>query len=118
MDDPPPWEHHNPTPPEPATTSAISPKAGQPTSQDTSHRTGTHAGTAGANGGRVGDVPVVGELLGDESGFVDGVVDGIPEDPEQDYLDQLEILRHHHVMIDPPLPKALILLTVPFLSAL
>ena len=61
---------------------------------------------------------MVGELLGDDSGYVDGVVDGIPENPEQDYLDQLETLRHHPIMTDPPLPKALILLTVPFLSAL
>ncbi|WP_343320022.1 DUF222 domain-containing protein [Arthrobacter sp. TMP15] len=64
------------------------------------------------------DVLVVGELVGDGSGFVNGVIDGIVEDQQQEYLDQLHALAQGKVITDPPLPKALILLKVPFLGLL
>ncbi|MDJ0312395.1 hypothetical protein [Arthrobacter sp. H35-D1] len=82
------------------------------------HPAGTEADPGERPEAGVEDVPVVGELLSDGSGYVDGVVDGIPEHPEQDYLDQLEAIRTHHTITDPPMPKALVLVTVPFLSAL
>ncbi|WP_157884131.1 HNH endonuclease signature motif containing protein [Arthrobacter alpinus] len=64
------------------------------------------------------DELLIGEVVGDESGFVDGVIDGIVEDPGQDYLDQLKELRDGGVMAGPPLPEAIVLVTVPFLGLL
>ncbi|MDJ0311971.1 HNH endonuclease signature motif containing protein [Arthrobacter sp. H35-D1] len=102
-----------------------SPRAGQDADPDAAeHPAGAgHPDRVEHDGGEppeagVEDVPVVGELLSDGSGYIDGVVDGIPEHPEQDYLDQLEAIRTHHTITDPPMPKALVLVTVPFLSAL
>ncbi|WP_444532615.1 HNH endonuclease signature motif containing protein [Specibacter sp. AOP5-B1-6] len=62
------------------------------------------------------DVPLCGELVGDGSGYVDEIVDGVVEDRQQEYLDQLEAMRRGKVMVDPPLPRAQILLKVPFLG--
>ncbi len=70
------------------------------------------------SGSVVGDEVLVGELVGDGSGFIDGVVDGIFEDPQGEYLRQLEAVAHSKVITDPPLPKALILLKVPVLGLL
>lgn len=64
------------------------------------------------------DVPLEGMLLGDGTGWVDGVVDGIAENPQQEFMDQLNILGEHRVLADPPLPKALVLIQVPFLGLL
>ncbi|MEV8180842.1 DUF222 domain-containing protein [Specibacter sp. NPDC078692] len=64
--------------------------------------------------GLVGCVAVV----GDGSGLVDSVVDGIVEDPEADYLRQLTELAGHGVLVDPPMPEALVLVKVPFLGLL
>ena len=64
------------------------------------------------------EVVLVGEVVGDGSGFVDGVVDGIGEDPGQEYLDQLKELRDGGVVAGPPLPEAIVLVTVPFLGLL
>ncbi|MDJ0317668.1 HNH endonuclease signature motif containing protein [Arthrobacter antibioticus] len=88
--------------------------------QDVAGDTGVDAGDSGADTGvDVGvDVLVVGELVGDGSGFVNGVIDGIVEDQQQEYLDQLHALAQGKVITDPPLPKALILLKVPFLGLL
>ena len=55
---------------------------------------------------------------GDGSGYSRGLVDGIPENPGQDYMDQLEALQSNKLVADPPLPEATILVTVPLLGAL
>lgn len=68
--------------------------------------------------GVVCDSPLVGTLPSDGSGYVDGIVDGIPEDPLQEYLEQLDAIRDGAVVADPPSPEAQILLTVPCLGAL
>ncbi|WP_139244246.1 hypothetical protein [Arthrobacter alpinus] len=78
--------------------------------------------TAGAAGS--GDVPVEGLLVGDGSGYIDHVVDGIDEnsrreDEEQEaYFKQPTRLGGHPVLVDPPMPKALVLLKVQFLGLL
>ncbi|WP_104091680.1 HNH endonuclease signature motif containing protein [Arthrobacter sp. GMC3] len=59
-----------------------------------------------------------GGLGPDGSGLVDGIVDGIPEDPVQDYLDQLEATRNGSAVTDPPEPEAQIIVTVPVLGLL
>ncbi|MFQ4148720.1 HNH endonuclease signature motif containing protein [Arthrobacter sp. LAPM80] len=64
------------------------------------------------------DDPVAGLVLGDGSGYADGLVDGIEENPMQEYLDQLELLRLGAVVSGPPLPQAEVLLKVPFLGLL
>jgi hypothetical protein len=64
------------------------------------------------------EVLLVGEVVGDGSGYVDGVIDGIVEDPGQDYLDQLRELRGGGVMAGPPLPQAIVLVTVPLMGLL
>ncbi|MHA7305164.1 HNH endonuclease signature motif containing protein [Arthrobacter sp. TMN-49] len=64
------------------------------------------------------DEAIFGELLGDGSGYVGGVVDGLREDPDREYREQLDAIRAHKVITDPPMPEATILLTVPFLGAL
>ncbi|MDD0859039.1 hypothetical protein NHF46_17505 [Arthrobacter alpinus] len=46
------------------------------------------------------------------------VVDGIVEDPQADYEQQLVELAAHGVLVDPPLPDALVLVKVPFLGLL
>src|SRR5690606_24482993 len=61
---------------------------------------------------------LVGVLVGDGSGYVDGVVDGVPEDPEAEYRQQLQDLAGSKVLVDPPLPEALVIVTVPFLGLL
>lgn len=65
-----------------------------------------------------GDVPLEGMVLGDGSGWVDGIVDGIAENPQREFMDQLGILGEHGVLADPPMPKALVLVQVPFLGLL
>ncbi|ALO67171.1 hypothetical protein AS189_12500 [Arthrobacter alpinus] len=62
-------------------------------------------------------VDVVG-LVGDGSGLVGDVVDGLVEDPQADYERQLVELAAHGVLVDPPLPDALVLVKVPFLGLL
>ncbi|WP_425864239.1 HNH endonuclease [Arthrobacter sp. TWP1-1] len=65
-----------------------------------------------------GVVLLVGEVVGDGSGYVDGVVDGVVEDPGQEYLDQLAGLRVGGVVAGPPLPQAIVLVTVPLMGLL
>ncbi|GAA4662636.1 hypothetical protein GCM10025779_32680 [Arthrobacter cryoconiti] len=79
---------------------------------------GQDFGTVSPLVGVVCDSPLVGTLPSDGSGYVDGIVDGIPEDPLQEYLEQLDAIRDGAVIADPPSPEAQILLTVPFLGAL
>lgn len=55
---------------------------------------------------------------GDGSGLVGWIVDGISEDPEGEYLQQLNDLAQSKTMADPPMPEALIMVTVPFLGLL
>ena len=55
---------------------------------------------------------------GDGSGLVGYIVDGIPEDPEGEYLQQLNDLAHSKTLLDPPMPDALVIVTVPFLGLL
>lgn len=55
---------------------------------------------------------------GDGSGLVGWTVDGIAEDPQGDYGQQLAKLATSRIMIDPPLPEALVIVTVPFLGLL
>ncbi|MHA7176898.1 HNH endonuclease signature motif containing protein, partial [Arthrobacter sp. Sr24] len=57
-------------------------------------------------------------VVGDGSGLVDGVVDGIVEDPNAEYLQQLAELAGNGVLVDPPMPEALVLVKVPFLGLL
>jgi hypothetical protein len=64
------------------------------------------------------EVLLVGEVVGDGSGYVDGVIDGIVEDPGQDYLNQLRELRGGGVLAGPPLPQAIVLVTVPLMGLL
>ena len=89
---------------------------------------GRHGGGAGVPGGvpagvpggfpGPGEVPATGGLLPDGSGFVDGIVDGIPEDPVQEYLDQLKATREGAAITDPPAPAAEVIVTVPVLGLL
>ncbi|ALV44880.1 hypothetical protein MB46_04515 [Arthrobacter alpinus] len=78
--------------------------------------------TAGAAGS--GDVPVAGLLVGDGSGYIDHVVDGIDENSRREaeeqeaYFEQLTRLGGHPVLVDPPMPKALVMVKVPFLGLL
>ncbi|WP_425861589.1 HNH endonuclease [Arthrobacter sp. TWP1-1] len=65
-----------------------------------------------------GVVLLVGEVVGDGSGYVDGVVDGVVEDPGQEYLNQLKELRGGGVVEGPPLPQAIVLVTVPLMGLL
>ena len=67
---------------------------------------------------RAGDEALSGQWEGDGSGYVRGVVDGIVEDSFQEYREQLETLSRSKVMVDPPLPQALVLVTVPVLGLL
>jgi len=62
--------------------------------------------------------PVNGGLWPDGSGLVGGIVDGIPDDPVQEYLDQLEATRNGSAVKDPPEPEAQIIITVPVLGLL
>ncbi|MGP9504400.1 HNH endonuclease, partial [Specibacter sp. AOP5-B1-6] len=87
--------------------------SGQPSSQNPDQQSGQGSGLGGVG---LEDVPLCGELVGDGSGYVDEIVDGIVEDRQQEYLDQLEAMRRGKVMVDPPLPRAQILLKVPFLG--
>ncbi|MGP9504412.1 hypothetical protein ACT3TS_19680, partial [Specibacter sp. AOP5-B1-6] len=89
------------------------PNPGQDSDQNPGQQSGR--GTA-LDGVGLEDVPLCGELVGDGSGYVDEIVDGIVEDRQQEYLDQLEAMRQGKVMVDPPLPRAQILLKVPFLG--
>ncbi|MGP9504408.1 hypothetical protein ACT3TS_19660, partial [Specibacter sp. AOP5-B1-6] len=96
--------------------------SGQPSAQPAGQPSGQVPGQQPAQGSGLGggvgleDVPLCGELVGDGSGYVDEIVDGIVEDRQQEYLDQLEAMRRGKVMVDPPLPRAQILLKVPFLG--
>ncbi|WP_374953435.1 hypothetical protein, partial [Arthrobacter sp. N199823] len=58
------------------------------------------------------------DVVGDGSGLVGDVVDGVVEDPQADYERQLVELAAHGVLVDPPLPEALVLVKVPFLGLL
>ncbi len=62
--------------------------------------------------------PESGSEAGDGFGWVDGIIDGIAEHPQREYLEQLRVLGQHKVLADPPLPKALVLITVPLLGLL
>lgn len=57
-------------------------------------------------------------VVGDGSGLVDFLVDGIDEDPNAEYLQQLTKLAGNGVLVDPPMPEALVLVKVPFLGLL
>ncbi|PYI38554.1 hypothetical protein CVS30_09480 [Arthrobacter psychrolactophilus] len=58
------------------------------------------------------------ELPGDGSGFVDGVIDGVIEDQNLEYFELLRSLRQGAVVEGPPLPRARVIVTVPFLGLL
>ncbi|MEO8223048.1 MAG: HNH endonuclease, partial [Specibacter sp.] len=119
------WAHRDPTQPvgrylTPAKPANGNPDPAKPANGKFMPGNGS-AGSAGDDaraGGAVADEVISGELLADGSGYVAGVVDGLPEDPDRDYVEQLEAIRAHQVITDPPLPEATILLTVPFLGAL
>ncbi|WP_154605886.1 HNH endonuclease signature motif containing protein [Arthrobacter sp. AQ5-05] len=59
-----------------------------------------------------------GGLWPDGSGLVEGIVDGIPEDPVQEYREQLDATRNGSAVTDPPEPEAQIIVTVPVLGLL
>lgn len=105
----PPWAHTSP-----ATPPATEPPA------DHAETVGTvEAGIPEIVQSEVaGEEVLVGEFAGDGSGFVNRMVDGIQEDPQQEYLAQTEALSRSKVVADPPLPKALVLITVPMLGLL
>lgn len=73
-----------------------------------------HKGDANTAGGSAAS----GGLWPDGSALVAGIVDGIPEDPVQDYLDQLDATRNGSAVTDPPEPEAQIIITVPVLGLL
>lgn len=134
----PPWTHTSPTTPaatEPlAETSGTSETSeGEATTppETSAKRTilsdpaadvaeaGVESGVQGtALPGAAGEAVLVGELVGDGSGFVNHVVDGVKENPQQEYMAQTEALARSKVVADPPLPKALVLITVPVLGLL
>ncbi|WP_157875145.1 HNH endonuclease signature motif containing protein [Arthrobacter sp. PAMC 25486] len=101
--------------------------AGHPAESSAEHgggASGSHgAGPADGSAGH-DDVPVEGFLVGDGSGYVDGRVDGIAEQPlresqeQEAYLEQLTRLGGYPVLLDPPMPKALVLVKVSFLGLL
>ena len=117
---PAPWDV-----PKPPAAPPAAPPAGLPAGLPAAPPAGAPAGAPSVVPGFAGvasspgpeDV-VVGELVGDGSGYVDGLVDGIREDPEADYRRQLAALARSKVMVDPPLPEALVIVTVPFLGLL
>lgn len=58
------------------------------------------------------------EKVPDGTGFVNNMVDGIPENHRDQYFTLLDALARHQIIAEPPLPKALIILKVPFLGLL
>ncbi|MFC8302444.1 hypothetical protein ACFUCV_02020 [Specibacter sp. NPDC057265] len=110
-DEEPPWAHIS-TAPQRGQQSRQQSPAGQGPAAHAPSASRESAGTA------VADVPLEGLLLGDGSGWVDGVVDGISENPQREFMDQLRLLGKHKILVDPPLPKALILVQVPLLGLL
>ncbi|WP_269937457.1 HNH endonuclease [Arthrobacter sp. HY1533] len=132
-DEEPPWQHARPDPPPDASPQPTLPQVPEGAAVDAgtplegtilpaggpSQGTDTAGEAAPDQEGDAGeDVPVAGVVVGDGSGWVDGVVDGILEHPQAEYLQQLADLANNVVLADPPLPKALVLVTVPVLGLL
>ncbi|WP_269939469.1 HNH endonuclease signature motif containing protein, partial [Arthrobacter sp. HY1533] len=128
-DEEPPWQHRRPEPPTGASPQPTLPgvpegavgDAGTPLEGTILPSPGCDdatLSTTGQEGDAGEDVPVAGVVVGDGSGWVDGVVDGILEHPQAEYLQQLADLANNVVLTDPPLPKALVIVTVPVLGLL
>ncbi len=103
-DEEPPWAHSSPSPAK-NTPHGDAPRSGGPENS----RNATYQGTV---------LPTSEDYVGDGSGLVGWTVDGIKEDPSGEYQRQLETLAQSNVLIDPPLPEALVIVTVPFMGLL
>ncbi|WP_269939268.1 HNH endonuclease signature motif containing protein, partial [Arthrobacter sp. HY1533] len=115
-DEEPPWQHARPDPQPtlPQVAEGAAADAGTPLEGTILPAGGPGEGTDTAGE----EAPVAGVVVGDGSGWVDGVVDGILEHPQAEYLQQLADLANNVVLTDPPLPKALVIVTVPVLGLL